>query len=62
MGCDEFAIEIGDLALAVLQERFLALERQGAEFVAGIRQRLPIVRAALEAQYEHTFRLVETVP
>ena len=61
MGRAEYAIDIAELTFAALQERFVALERDSAEFVAGVRQRLPEVRGALDAQYDHTFRLVEAV-
>jgi len=61
MGQGEYAIDIGRLSLLALQERFVALERHAGEFVAAVGRRLPEVRAALDAQYDRTFTLLEAV-
>ena len=61
MGQAEYAIDIGCLTLETLCERFFALEGHGAGFTKAVRQRLPVVRRALEAQYDRAFALVEAI-
>jgi len=58
MGQAQYAIDIGQLSLAALGERFLALERHADEFAAAVGQRLPQLRTALDAQYDRSFALL----
>ena len=61
MGQSAYAIAIDQLTLAGLQERFLALERHSAEIVAAVRPKLPVLRAALDTQYDRAFTLLGRV-
>jgi len=62
MGQGQYAIDIRQLTLGALQERFLALERHAGEFVAAVGRCLLEARAALDAQYDQAFTLLEAVP
>ena len=61
VGQGENAIDIGQLTLPALQERFVALEGRGAQSAGALRRRLPAVREALEAQYDRVFALLDAV-
>ena len=61
VGQGENAIDIGQLTLPALQERFVALEGCGAQSAEAVRRRLPAVREALKAQYDRVFALLDAV-
>jgi len=58
LGQTMYAMDIDQLTLETMRERFLALERHGAEFTEAVRRRLPAVRDALQTQYDRAFALL----
>jgi len=59
IGQAQYAIDIGQLSFAALEERFLALERDVDGFAADVGRRLPQMRLALDAQYDRAFALLD---
>ena len=59
MGQGMYALDIQQLELNAMQERFADLEMRGAEIKKELRRRLAGQRRALEAQYVEVFRLLE---
>ena len=61
MGQGEYALDILKFDLALLQERFTALESQQKTIQKELPERLLIHRQSLEEQYEKMFQLVDGV-
>ena len=58
MGQERYTIDFGQLELATLQERFLALERGSEAFRRGVAPRLAEARQALDRQYDRLLALL----
>jgi len=52
VGLGEYALEMGQLSLQGLQDRFALLERNCGPIAENLRQRLPYLRRELDAQYD----------
>jgi hypothetical protein len=58
-GQSDHVIDIHDLTLEALQERFLCLEQTSAVVRQELAVRVPLYDQALQKQYEHLFHLLK---
>jgi polysaccharide pyruvyl transferase WcaK-like protein len=58
VGEGAYGLDIKQLTLPALQQRFVALEEHAGDFVATVGEQLPAIRTALQGQYQRALELV----